>query len=115
MVRSLSTALALTFLYLSQKCRKIRPEKFNKAKRKATIQAAFETVNRGFSFGALEGTRIPGPLIKSQMLYRLSYERIHYKAQYNTILPNYITILPGKMQAFCTKNFPKAVIGQILP
>ena len=27
-------------------------------------------------FGALEGTRIPGPLIKSQMLYRLSYERI---------------------------------------
>ena len=26
--------------------------------------------------GALEGTRIPGPLIKSQMLYRLSYERI---------------------------------------
>jgi hypothetical protein len=49
------------------------------------------------------------------MLYRLSYERIHYKAQYNTILPNNITILPGKMQAFCTKNFPKAVIGQILP
>ena len=66
-------------------------------------------------FGALEGTRIPGPLIKSQMLYRLSYERIHYKAQYNTILPNNITILPGKKQAFCTKNFPKAVIGQILP
>ena len=32
MVRSMSTALALTFLYLSQKCRKIRPEKFNKAK-----------------------------------------------------------------------------------
>ena len=29
-----------------------------------------------FFFGALEGTRIPGPLIKSQMLYRLSYERI---------------------------------------
>ena len=66
-------------------------------------------------FGALEGTRIPGPLIKSQMLYRLSYERIHYKAKYNTILPNNITILPGKKQAFCTKNFPKAVIGQILP
>ena len=31
---------------------------------------------------ALEGTRIPGPLIKSQMLYRLSYERIQYL--YNT-------------------------------
>ena len=82
---------------------------------KPTIYTAFSTVNRGFIFGALEGTRIPGPLIKSQMLYRLSYERIHYKAQYNTILPNYITILPGKKQAFCTKNFPKAVIGQILP
>ena len=64
MVRSLSTALALTFLYLSQKCRKIRPEKFNKAKRKATIQTVFWTMNHGFFFGALEGTRIPGPLIK---------------------------------------------------
>ena len=82
---------------------------------KPTICTAFSAVNRGFLFGALEGTRIPGPLIKSQMLYRLSYERIHYKAQYNTILPNNITILPGKKQAFCTKNFPKAVIGQILP
>ena len=68
-----------------------------------------------FIMYALEGTRIPGPLIKSQMLYRLSYERIHYKAQYNTILPNNITIFPDKMQAFCTKNFPKAVIGQSLP
>ena len=74
-----------------------------------------ESYDSSWDFGALEGTRIPGPLIKSQMLYRLSYERIHYKAQYNTILPNYITILPGKKQAFCTKNFPKAVIGQILP
>ena len=74
-----------------------------------------ESYDSSWDFGALEGTRIPGPLIKSQMLYRLSYERIHYKAQYNTILPNNITILPGKMQAFCTKNFPKAVIGQILP
>ena len=83
--------------------------------RKSTIYSVFSTVNRWFFFGALEGTRIPGPLIKSQMLYRLSYERIHYKAQYNTILPNNITILPGKKQAFCTKNFPKAVIGQILP
>ena len=74
-----------------------------------------ESCDSSWDFGALEGTRIPGPLIKSQMLYRLSYERIHYKAQYNTILPNNITILPGKKQAFCTKNFPKAVIGQILP
>ena len=74
-----------------------------------------KSCDSSWDFGALEGTRIPGPLIKSQMLYRLSYERIHYKAQYNTILPNNITILPGKKQAFCTKNFPKAVIGQILP
>ena len=74
-----------------------------------------ESYDSSWDFGALEGTRIPGPLIKSQMLYRLSYERIYYKAQYNTILPNNITILPGKKQAFCTKNFPKAVIGQILP
>ena len=55
-----------------------------------------ESCDSSWDFGALEGTRIPGPLIKSQMLYRLSYERIHYKAQYNTILPNNITILPAK-------------------
>ncbi len=28
-------------------------------------------------FGALAGTRIPDPLIKSQLLYRLSYKRIY--------------------------------------
>ena len=101
--------------FLSHFCRTFQAPPGGYNKKKPTIQSAFETVNRGFFFGALEGTRIPGPLIKSQMLYRLSYERIHYKAQYNTILPNNITILPGKKQAFCTKNFPKAVIGQILP
>ena len=31
---------------------------------KTTICTAFSTVNRGLFFGALEGTRIPGPLIK---------------------------------------------------
>ena len=31
---------------------------------KPTICTAFSTVNRVFFFGALEGTRIPGPLIK---------------------------------------------------
>ena len=31
---------------------------------KPTIYTVFSTVNRGFFFGALEGTRIPGPLIK---------------------------------------------------
>ena len=46
-------------------------------------------------FGALEGTRIPGPLIKSQMLYRLSYERIFCS---KTILPNNITTIGRKMQ-----------------
>ena len=35
-----------------------------------------ESFDSSWDFGALEGTRIPGPLIKSQMLYRLSYERI---------------------------------------
>ena len=35
-----------------------------------------EFYDSSWDFGALEGTRIPGPLIKSQMLYRLSYERI---------------------------------------
>ena len=37
-----------------------------------------ESCDSSWDFGALEGTRIPGPLIKSQMLYRLSYERIQY-------------------------------------
>ena len=37
-----------------------------------------ESYDSSWDFGALEGTRIPGPLIKSQMLYRLSYERILY-------------------------------------
>ena len=38
-----------------------------------------ESYDSSRDFGALEGTRIPGPLIKSQMLYRLSYERIRYR------------------------------------
>ena len=41
-----------------------------------------KSYDSSWDFGALEGTRIPGPLIKSQMLYRLSYERIQYL--YNT-------------------------------
>ena len=54
-------------------------------------------------FGALEGTRIPGPLIKSQMLYRLSYERI--MIQY-TILPNNITT-PGQKKQEQNQNSPE--------
>ena len=54
-----------------------------------------ESYDSSWDFGALEGTRIPGPLIKSQMLYRLSYERIFCN---NTILPNNITINADKMQ-----------------
>ena len=42
-----------------------------------------ESYDSSWDFGALEGTRIPGPLIKSQMLYRLSYERIFLR-QNNT-------------------------------
>ena len=48
-----------------------------------------------WDFGALEGTRIPGPLIKSQMLYRLSYERIFCG---KTIPPNNITTIGCKKQ-----------------
>jgi hypothetical protein len=68
---------------------------------KPTICTAFSTVNRGFIFGALEGTRIPGPLIKSQMLYRLSYERIFSDLQ---ILPNYITTPAPKKQEESAKK-----------
>ena len=68
---------------------------------KPTICAAFSTVNRGLFFGALEGTRIPGPLIKSQMLYRLSYERILYS---KTILPNNITTTRRKKQEWSGKK-----------
>lgn len=54
-----------------------------------------ESYDSSWDFGALEGTRIPGPLIKSQMLYRLSYERIFCS---KTILPNNITTIGRKMQ-----------------
>ena len=54
-----------------------------------------ESYDSSWDFGALEGTRIPGPLIKSQMLYRLSYERIFRS---KTILPNNITTIGRKMQ-----------------
>ena len=51
-------------LKLSHFCRTFQAPPGGYNKKKPTIQAAFETVNRGFSFGALEGTRIPGSLIK---------------------------------------------------
>ena len=54
-----------------------------------------ESCDSSWDFGALEGTRIPGPLIKSQMLYRLSYERIFRS---KTILPNNITTIDCKKQ-----------------
>lgn len=54
-----------------------------------------ESYDSSWDFGALEGTRIPGPLIKSQMLYRLSYERIFCS---KTILPNNITTIDCKKQ-----------------
>ena len=52
-------------------------------------------------FGALEGTRIPGPLIKSQMLYRLSYERIFSVLH---ILPNNNTTTAPKKQEGSAKK-----------
>ena len=54
-----------------------------------------ESYDSSWDFGALEGTRIPGPLIKSQMLYRLSYERIFRS---KTIPPNNITTIGCKKQ-----------------
>ena len=69
-----------------------------------------ESYDSSWDFGALEGTRIPGPLIKSQMLYRLSYERIFCN---NTILPNNITInadkmqVPGRKFLRCTYEVPR--------
>ena len=60
-----------------------------------------ESCDSSWDFGALEGTRIPGPLIKSQMLYRLSYERIFSDLQ---ILPNYITTPAPKKQEESAKK-----------
>ena len=60
-----------------------------------------ESYDSSWDFGALEGTRIPGPLIKSQMLYRLSYERIFSDLQ---ILPNNITTPAPKKQEESAKK-----------
>ena len=60
-----------------------------------------ESYDSSWDFGALEGTRIPGPLIKSQMLYRLSYERIFSDLQ---ILPNNITTPAPKKQEESVKK-----------
>ena len=60
-----------------------------------------ESCDSSWDFGALEGTRIPGPLIKSQMLYRLSYERIFSDLQ---ILPNNITTPAPKKQEESVKK-----------
>ena len=58
-------------------------------------------------FGALAGTRIPGPLIKSQMLYRLSYERIYcILKQGSAILPDYFTTPGHKLQELPQKSPP---------
>ena len=65
------------------------------AERQKKRKSHEESCDSSWDFGALEGTRIPGPLIKSQMLYRLSYERIFCS---KTILPNNITTIGRKMQ-----------------
>ena len=64
-----------------------------------------ESCDSSWDFGALEGTRIPDPLIKSQMLYRLSYERICAKI----ILPNNITTTCVKKQVPGGKSQQKSV------
>ena len=70
-----------------------------------------ESYDSSWDFGALEGTRIPGPLIKSQMLYRLSYERIFCG---KTIPPNNITTIGCKMQEQCSKKPKFQVYAQKL-
>ena len=74
--------------WLSRRCAKVcrAPEKGKSHE---------ESYDSSWDFGALEGTRIPGPLIKSQMLYRLSYERIFCG---KTIPPNNITTIGCKKQ-----------------
>ena len=62
-----------------------------------------ESCDYSWDFGALEGTRIPGPLIKSQMLYRLSYERIFSVLH---ILPNNNTTTAPKKQEGSAKKWP---------
>ena len=73
---------------LSRRCAKVCRAPENKKSHE-------ESYDSSWDFGALEGTRIPGPLIKSQMLYRLSYERIFRS---KTILPNNITTIDCKKQ-----------------
>ena len=70
-----------------------------------------ESCDSSWDFGALEGTRIPDPLIKSQMLYRLSYERIFCG---KTIPPNNITTIGCKMQEQCSKKPKFQVYAQKL-
>ena len=70
-----------------------------------------ESCDSSWDFGALEGTRIPGPLIKSQMLYRLSYERIFCG---KTIPPNNITTIGCKMQEQRSKKPKFQVYAQKL-
>jgi hypothetical protein len=70
-------------LKLSHFCRTFQAPPGGYNKKKPTIQAAFETVNRGFSFGALERTRIPGPLIKrirgaSFVNFRICAESLYF-------------------------------------
>ena len=62
-----------------------------------------ESYDSSFDFCALVGTRIPGPLIKSQMLYRLSYERIFSVLH---ILPNNNTTTAPKKQEGSAKKWP---------
>ena len=78
----------LSILAMCRKCAKVcrAPEKGKSHE---------ESCDSSWDFGALEGTRIPGPLIKSQMLYRLSYERIFCG---KTIPPNNITTIGCKKQ-----------------
>ena len=52
--------------------------------RKSTIYSVFSTVNRWFFFGALEETRIPGPLIKRIRGASFVNFRKHEETQYSS-------------------------------
>jgi len=64
-------AYGKAFFKSTAKIRQFWPFRIPCKTEKPTICTTFSTVNRGLFFGALEGTRIPGPLIKRA--HRASY------------------------------------------
>ena len=111
-------------LKLSHFCRTFQAPPGGYNKKKPTIQAAFETVNRGFFFGALEGTRIPGPLIKRIKDVSFVNSRICAESLYSICHRHFIAVHPlhclhtveyfaTVIQPFrCAKSVQKCADGQ---